>query len=394
MAKLPVDDYVDAPGRGKLVKEVRKKIDELGINYIYYQFISVTGRIVGKGIPADHWERTAEQGFQLVYGSTANLFLDRHGNTSATGRKPPSWSASPIPRPSCQLPWDKRVARVFCTCFRNREEDEEPGRLPDLRLPRQPPQHPRRVPARHQGMHLRHGLRAGDDVAEEGRGRPARPAAASKPYCYHIDQFESLRPVSMRVIEYCRADGPRHDPGRPRGRAGPARAQLHLRRRAAHRDRLTTYRQICAQVAREFDLIACFMSKPFMGVSANGCHHNISLWTRRRGQGQLTLGNKDAARACEGSFTYRHGRREHISCRQQQAPEEAGPGRAALHRRRDRAPAGADRDRLLDRQLLPPAVGHRASGRRSTPTGATRTAPAACAFRRPAGSSTAPSTAW
>ena len=43
-------------------------------------------------------------------------------------------------------------------------------------------------------------------------------------------------------------------------------------------DRLTTYRQICAQVAREFDLIACFMTKPFMGVSASGCHHNLSLW--------------------------------------------------------------------------------------------------------------------
>ena len=26
------------------------------------------------------------------------------------------------------------------------------------------------------------------------------------------------------------------------------------------------------------DAFACFMPKPFMGVSANGCHHNISLW--------------------------------------------------------------------------------------------------------------------
>ena len=70
---------VNAPGRADLVKQVREKINELGITYIYYQFISVTGRIVGKGIPADHWERTAERGFQLVYGSTANLFIDRHG---------------------------------------------------------------------------------------------------------------------------------------------------------------------------------------------------------------------------------------------------------------------------------------------------------------------------
>ena len=43
-------------GRAELVKQVRAKINELGIQYIYYQFISVTGRIVGKGIPADHWE--------------------------------------------------------------------------------------------------------------------------------------------------------------------------------------------------------------------------------------------------------------------------------------------------------------------------------------------------
>ena len=71
--------YVKTPGRDELVKQVRSKIKELGIQYIYYQFISVTGRIVGKGIPSDHWEKTAANGFQLVYGSTANLFTDRHG---------------------------------------------------------------------------------------------------------------------------------------------------------------------------------------------------------------------------------------------------------------------------------------------------------------------------
>jgi len=61
-----LEAHVNAKGRDDLVKKVRQKIDELGIQYIYYQFVSVTGRIVGKGIPADHWERTAERGFQLV----------------------------------------------------------------------------------------------------------------------------------------------------------------------------------------------------------------------------------------------------------------------------------------------------------------------------------------
>ncbi len=75
-----LERHVSAAGRAAQVKQVREKINKLGITYIYYQFVSVTGRIVGKGIPADHWERTAERGFQLVYGSTANLFIDRHGD--------------------------------------------------------------------------------------------------------------------------------------------------------------------------------------------------------------------------------------------------------------------------------------------------------------------------
>ena len=74
-----IEAYVRQDGRAELVRQVRAKIDQLGISYIYYQFISVTGRIVGKGVPADHWESMCEGGFQLVYGATANLFLDRHG---------------------------------------------------------------------------------------------------------------------------------------------------------------------------------------------------------------------------------------------------------------------------------------------------------------------------
>ncbi len=55
-----VENFVNAPGRDKLVKEVRKKINELGVTYIYFQFVSVTGRIMGKGAPADHWETFAD----------------------------------------------------------------------------------------------------------------------------------------------------------------------------------------------------------------------------------------------------------------------------------------------------------------------------------------------
>ena len=103
MAKeTDLEMYVQTPGRDELAREVREKINELGIRYIYYQFISVTGRIVGKGIPADHWERTAERGFQLVYGSTANLFVDRHGHYIGYGPEAMELVGIPDPETFCR----------------------------------------------------------------------------------------------------------------------------------------------------------------------------------------------------------------------------------------------------------------------------------------------------
>ena len=58
-------------------------------------------------------------------------------------------------------------------------------------------------------------------------------------------------------------------------------------------------------VAREDNLIACFMSKPFMGVSASGCHHNMSLW--RGGEDTVNHLGMDSLPGMEGAFSYRVG---------------------------------------------------------------------------------------
>ena len=54
-----LEKFVNAPGRDEKIKQVRSMIDEMGIEYLYLQFVSVTGKIMGKGIPADHWESVA-----------------------------------------------------------------------------------------------------------------------------------------------------------------------------------------------------------------------------------------------------------------------------------------------------------------------------------------------
>jgi glutamine synthetase len=299
-----LEAHVNAAGRGDLVKQVREKINQLGIQYIYCQFVSVTGRIVGKGIPADHWESVAERGFQLVYGSTANLFVDRHKNYIGYGAEASELVGIPDPETFVQLPWDKRVARVFCTCFRNREERENPGGhltsdcRGNLRIIHED------FKKAHKGLHLRHGcepemmwLKKGADGLPDG--------GFSKPNCYHIDQFESLRQVFMRAIEYSRAMGLDMIQGDHEDAPGQLELNWMYDDCLRTADRLTTYRQICAQVAREFNLIACFMSKPFMGVSASGCHHNLSLW--RGGEEKLNKLGHDDLPGLEQNFTYLKG---------------------------------------------------------------------------------------
>jgi len=293
--------HVEAEGRDQLVRQVRAQIDSLGIKYIYYQFVSVTGRIVGKGVPAVHWERIAERGFQLVYGATANLFIDRHGDYIGYGPEASELVGISDPETFCQLPWDKRVARVFCTLFRNREEDVDPGACLTSDCRGNLRRIHRAFQEKHDGLHLRVGTEP--EMMWLKKGEDGQPAGGfSKPYCYHIDQFESLRPVFMQVIEYCEAMGLDMIQGDHEDAPGQLELNWTFDDCLRNADRLTTYRQICAQVARENGLIACFMSKPFMGVSASGCHHNMSLW--RGGQEQLNELGQDPRCGMDGVFSY------------------------------------------------------------------------------------------
>ena len=303
--KTALEKYVNQPGRTEQIKEVRSKIKELGIEYIYYQFISVTGRIVGKGIPSDHWERTAERGFQLVYGATANLFLDRHKNYIGYGPEASELVGIPDPETFVQLPWDKRIARVFCTCFRNREEDDDPGGYltSDCRG------NLRRIHDEFQKKHKLQ-LRAGTEpeMMWLKKGPDGLPSAGyTKPNCYHIDQFEMLRPVTLKVVEYARSMGLDMVQGDHEDAPGQLELNFQFDDVLRNADRLTTYRQICAQVAREFDLVACFMPKPFMGVSASGCHHNLSLWQGGKDKPNLLGHTAKSLPGMSGAFAHAEG---------------------------------------------------------------------------------------
>jgi glutamine synthetase len=272
-----LERFVSAEGREEQIAAVRRKIDESGVTYIYYQFPSVTGRIMGKGVPAKHWESMARKGFQLVYGATANLFVDRLGNYIGYGPESAELVGLPEPETFQVLPWDTKVARVWCTCFRGREDVEDGGSYltSDCRG------NLKRIVADFQAKHGLH-LRAGTEpemmwLKLKDDGSPS-VEGLSKPYCYHIDQFSEFQPIIHKVIEYSQAMGLEMIQGDHEDAPGQLELNFNFDRAELTADNLSTYRQVCRQVGRELGAFPCFMPKPFMGVSANGCHHNISLW--------------------------------------------------------------------------------------------------------------------
>jgi len=276
-AVTDIEHFVGQDGREEQVARVRELIELEQVQYVYYQFPSVTGRIMGKGVPARHWESMAAKGFQLVYGSTANLFVDRHGNYIGYGPEAAELVGIPEPDTFAVLPWDRRVARVWCTCFRNREEREDPGGFltSDCRG------NLNRIQAAFEaetGLHLRAGtepemmwLKMKEDGTPDVQG-------VTKPFCYHIDQFAELQPVIHKVIEYGQALGLDMIQGDHEDAPGQIELNFGFDRAERTADNLSTFRQVCKQVGRELGVFPCFMPKPFMGVSGNGCHHNISLW--------------------------------------------------------------------------------------------------------------------
>src|SRR3954471_13673129 len=188
------------PGRDEKIAALQQRIEAEGIEYVFFQQVSVSGHVNGKGVVGDFFSHVAKNGYQLVYGATADLFLDRHMNYIGFGPHTSELAAMADLDTFKVLPWDPRVARVYCDCY-----DTETGELLDA----DPRQNLKRV-AHEFETELGYQFLIGIEPEMMWLKKPengAAPEGVTKPYCYHIHQFEELRPVLMDVVEYGQALG-------------------------------------------------------------------------------------------------------------------------------------------------------------------------------------------
>lgn len=271
-AVTALDQHRDRNSSAALLGPVREQI-AAGVEFLYYQSVTLTGRVIGKVVPACHLERNAIRGVQLHRSAMTDLQVTRGGELLGGGTQAGEFTAVPDLDTFAVLPWDTRVARFFCRLYEPDDRAEHAGEplATDARgnLARVHAAFTQRT-----GLELRSGCEPEMTWSGPGLGAACRPGSSP---AYHVDHLERYRPIYQKVIGYARSlglnmiEGDYEDPG-----------QLELNWMFDHADltadRLITYRQICRQVARELGVTASFMPKPAAGQMGNGCHHNLSLW--------------------------------------------------------------------------------------------------------------------
>ncbi|MCB0906460.1 MAG: glutamine synthetase [Nocardioidaceae bacterium] len=273
MATTALDQHREKNASGEVLQGVLSTIKEQGVEFVYLQTVTITGRVVGKVLPARHLERVARKGIQQHRTAAANLQATREGELMGGGVNAAEYTSVPDLETFAVLPWDTSMARVFC---RNYEPDHlsENAGAPYAGDSRGLLQRVHAGFTERTGLELRSGTEP--EMTWRGPGLEASFRPGSSP-AYHIEHLERGRPIFQKVIAYSQAmgldmiEGDYEDEG-----------QFELNWMFDHADltadRLVTYRQVCKQVARELGVEASFMPKPATGMMGNGCHHNFSLW--------------------------------------------------------------------------------------------------------------------
>jgi glutamine synthetase len=268
-----LDQHRELNSSDARIADIEKQMTSAGVEYIYYQVVTLTGRTVAKVVPARHLHRNLVKGVQFHRTAMVDLHTDRTGQLLGGGVDAAEFTAIPDLDTFAVLPWDTTVARFFCTTY-------EPDHIPEVGGDYLATDTRSTLIRAHNqfiadtGLVLKSGCEPemtwlGESV--EVKVRPGGSAA------YQTANLELMRPIYQSIMTYAHAlgfdmiEGDYEDPG-----------QLELNwqfdRCTDTADRLITYRQICHQVAKEHGVIASFMPKPATGSMGNGCHHNVSLW--------------------------------------------------------------------------------------------------------------------
>ncbi len=244
-------------------QEVRRRAEELGIEFFFAQFVDMYARPSAKLVPAEHWDGLVTEGAGFAGFAAGEIGQSPHH---------PDISAIPDLDSFTPVPWQPNLARFACDIqVDGAEWPYDPRTILRRALAR----------ARERGFEFKIGIELEyfllDGDAEGGVRIADRLDTLEKP-CYDLGGLTRNYDFLTTVSRYCNQLGWGNYANDHEDANGQYEQNFAYADALTSCDRAIFFRYMVHTLAQQRGMLATFMPKPFSHLTGNGCHFHMSLW--------------------------------------------------------------------------------------------------------------------
>jgi glutamine synthetase len=245
------------------VEEVRRRADELAIEFYFAQFVDMYARPSAKLVPAASFDGLIAEGAGFAGFAAGEIGqLPHHPDLLA---RPDLSSFTPVP-------WQPGLARFACDLFVEGEEwPYDPRAILRRQLER----------AQTKGYELKLGLELEYFLisrGEHGGIAIADPLDTLAKPCYDLNGLTRNYEFLTTVSRYLNELGWGNYANDHEDANGQFEQNFEYADALTSCDRAIFFRYMIHTLAQRRGLLATFMPKPFGHLTGNGCHFHMSLW--------------------------------------------------------------------------------------------------------------------
>jgi glutamine synthetase len=249
------------------VEDVRRRVDELGIEFIFAQFVDLNARPSAKLVPAQHLEDLFQDGAGFAGFAAGDL-----------GQFPnsPDLAAMPDPRSFTPVPWQPNLARLASDIW---VEGKPWPYCPRTILRRQ------LDVARSKGYVFMVGAEPEFFLLrrQDGQLQLADPLDTLERPCYDIRGLTRQYGFISALSTYQNQLGWDNYANDHEDANSQFESNFRFADALMTADRLVFFRYMVEMLAQREGMLATFMPKPFAHLTGNGCHFHMSLWDADKG---------------------------------------------------------------------------------------------------------------
>ena len=245
-------------------EELRARIDDDGVEFIYAMFVEMHGKPCAKLVPVTNLDELLEVG-----AGFAGFAAGPMSQTPAD----PDILAIPDPGSYVQLPWQPNVAAMQCDAT---VDGELWPYAPRVILQQALARAAERNLVLKAGVEAEYSLLARDD---DGTLRPADERDTSALPCYDARGLTTMLDHLTTVSRHMDAMGWGNYANDHEDANGQFEQNFQYSDALTTSDRLIVLWLMMHTLARQQGLYATFMPKPFSDKTGNGLHTHLSLWT-------------------------------------------------------------------------------------------------------------------